>query len=211
MKGVPAAVITIWMPALFFAGLCLLLRGLQPRFWFICIPVIPLLGFMNTLAEIRSKEKQVRIKRWWGSICISESEILEISQSRLEGILRLRIRRFVPPWGVVYFVADWSNIETLRAGIAGRHSTPSDHPRERVSNLISSVLLGISGFVLGRALTEDFHKFSIENRATSILILATSVGFAGLFAFARKRAPTLANLLLFAAMFIVALLFGYRE
>ena len=205
MKGVPVPVITLWMPALFFAGLYLFLNGLPPQYWVIGIPVLALLGFMNTLAEIHSEDKQIRIRRWWGSVCVNKSEIVDISPSVLQGIGRLRVRRFMPPWGIIYFVADWSSVEVAHTSVAVRHAIPAVNPRERVLNLVGSVLLGASGFVLGRMLNDDFHKLSIENPSVSILALTTSAALMVFFALVRKRRGTLANMLLFVAMLIAAL------
>lgn len=168
MRRVPPAVITLWIPALCSAGLFLFLNGLEPQYWVICIAGLPLLGFMNTLAEVRRHGKQIRIRRWWGSISVDESDIVDISRSVLQGIGRLRVRRCVPPWGVVYFVADWSNVEVLHDSVTVRQADPPVNFRSRAADLFAAVLLAASGFVLGRMLIGDFHKFSIARASSSI-------------------------------------------
>jgi hypothetical protein len=205
MKGVPAAVITLWMPALCSTGLFLFLNGLEPQYWVICIAVLPVLGFMNTLAEVRRQGKQIRIRRWWGSISVDESDIVDISRSVLQGIGRLRVRRFMPPWGVIYFVADWSNVEVLHDSITVRQVDPPVDLRSRVADLFAAVLIAASGFALGRMLISDFHKFSIARLSSSILALTISALLAVLFIFSRKRHGTLAAVLLFVATLIAAL------
>src|SRR5690348_9372966 len=113
MRNIPPSVITLWIPIIFAVELFLFLNGPHPQYWFIGVPALTLLGFMNTLAEVHRAGKQVRIQRWWGAIHVDKDEIIEISPSWLEGITRLRVRRFLPPWGVVYFVTDWSSNELL--------------------------------------------------------------------------------------------------
>ena len=206
MKSIPTPVIRLWMPAIFFAGLYLFLRGLSPWYWVICIPVLPLLGFMNTLAEIRREDKQIRIRQWWGSIAVDESEIVEISPSALQGISRLRVRHPMPPWGIIYFVADWSDIGDLHDPDIAIRAEQSVNRRSRVADVASAALLGTSGFVLGRMIAGDFHNLMIAGTRLSVLAMTISIILAALFVFSRKRHGTLANILLFVATLTAALI-----
>src|SRR5579884_2384520 len=205
MKGVPAAVITLWMPVLISAGLFIFLKGLEPQYWLIWIAILPLLVFLNTLAEVQRQDKQIHIRRWWGSMFIDETEVIDISRSALRGVGRLRLRRFMPPWGVVYFVADWSKVEMQQRSVTPRQVPPLFHLRSRVANLFSAVLFAASGFALGRMLITDFHKFLFARPLASIPALTMSALLIMLFVFLQKRNGTLANVLLFIAMLIAAL------
>jgi hypothetical protein len=205
MKAIPASVLTLWMPAFLGIGVSLFLVGQPLEYWSICILIVPLLAYMNTLARIHGCDGKIRITRWWGSIYVSQSEILDISPCMLEGIGRLRLRRFVAPWGSIYFLSDWSNIEIPQSGPRTQAINRADDVRKNVSSLIASVLLGLSGFVLGRVLGNDFHALSTKVSAVAAAALTTSASLAVLFALTRKRAPVLANVLLFCAMLVVAL------
>ncbi len=205
MKTVSSAVLTLWMPVLFLAGLCLFLNGLPLPYWLICVPILPLLAYMNTLAEVHSCDGQICVRRWWGSVYFRESEVLEISPAMLGGIGRLRLRRFTPPWGVIYFVADWSNVATPQTA-AAPSSDESVTPGWHIPDVIASILMGTSGFVLGRALSGDLLKPLIGRGTLSILAAAISLGLAALFAVSRRRRPTLANTLLFLATLLAALI-----
>lgn len=66
MKRIPRTVITLWMPVLFLVELCLFLNGLPWQYSAICILILPLLAYMNTLADIHHSDGRVRIRRWWG-------------------------------------------------------------------------------------------------------------------------------------------------
>jgi hypothetical protein len=205
MKAVPAPVLTLWIPALFVVGLCLFLNGEPPQYWTICVLIVPLLAYMNTLAEIHSSDGQIRIKRWWGSIRVAESEILEVSPSILEGIGRLRLRRFVPPWGIIYFLADLSSIEVPKNHARARRNNRPITPRERMPHLIASVLLAAAGFVFGRMLGRDFHALWIKGFSAATAALTMSASLAVVFGLTRRRTPTVANVLLFLATSIAAL------
>lgn len=206
MKAVPPAVITLWMPALFLLGLCLFLNGLPAQYWTICILIVPLLMYMNTLADIHSSDGQIRIRRWWGSIYVGENDILEMSPSMLEGIRRLRLRRFVPPWGIVYVVADWSSAALPQGAAPSANRKPKSS--NRVPNLFASVLLGTSGFVLGLVLGHDLPALSITGSSARILALLSAGVLAVFFGFTWKRMPTWANMLLFSSTLIAALIWG---
>jgi hypothetical protein len=182
--------------------------GLPPRYWTICILILPLLAYLNTLADIHISGEQIRIRRWWGSIYICENDILEISPSILEGIRRMRVRRFVPPWGIVYFVSDWSSVVLTQVAPRIPAANRGAESLNRVPNLFASVLLGASGFVLGRVLGYDLPGLSITESSARALALLTSGALAVFFAFTRKRMPTWANILLFSSTLIAALIWG---
>ena len=196
MKDVSPAVVTLWMPAFFLLGLYLFLNGMPAQYWSICVPLVPLLVYMNTLAEVHSSGGQLRIRRWWGSMYIAKSEVLDISPSMLQGIRRLHCRRFMPPWGVFYFVADWSALE-----LPSNQSPPT---RERVPDVLASLLMGGSGFVVGKMLSGEFGTLSVKETSANILVLTIAGSLGVLFLLSRRKMPVLANALLYLAGLIVA-------
>jgi hypothetical protein len=204
MKDVPPTVVTLWMPAFFLLGMYLFLNGMRAQYWSICVPLVPLLAYMNTLAEIHSSGGKLRIKRWWGSVYIAKSEVLDISPSMLQGIGRLHFRRFMPPWGVIYFVTDWSTLELPEAPSELLSSKPAVATRERVPDVLASVLMGGSGFVVGKMLSGEFRTLSVEGTLANILALTIAGALGTSFLLTRKKTPTLANVLLYLAALIVA-------
>jgi hypothetical protein len=100
---------TVWMPIILTTILCLFFYGSAPEYWLIALPLLLVVTFMTTLAEIHDEGHTVRVKRWWGSIEVAKQDVAKISPLLLDGIGVLKLRRFVFPWGRIYFVADWSN------------------------------------------------------------------------------------------------------
>jgi hypothetical protein len=98
------------MPAMFGAMLCLFLWGMAPVFWLFALPVFPILVFMVSLAEVHDEGEQIRVKMWWKFTHIPKRDILSTGNSFLDGIGVLRLRRFMFPWGRIYFVHEWSTI-----------------------------------------------------------------------------------------------------
>ena len=178
MKDVSPTVVTLWMPAFFLLGMYLFLNGMPAQYWSICVPLVPLLVYMNTLAEIHSSGGKLRIRRWWGSMYIAKSEVLDISPSMLQGIGRLHCRRFMPPWGVIYFVTDWSTLELPERKESSKPSAPT---RERVPDVLASLLMGGSGFVVGKMLSGEFGTLSVKGTSANILVLTIAGSLGVLF------------------------------
>lgn len=127
---------------------------------------------------------------------IAKSEVLDISPSMLQGIRRLHFRRFMPPWGVIYFVADWSALE-----LRSNQSAPT---RESVPDVLASVLMGGSGFVVGKMLSGEFGTLSVKGTLANILVLTIAGSLGVLFLLSCRKMPALANALLYLAALVVA-------
>lgn len=208
MKNIPPAVITLWMPTMLLVGLCLFLNGQPWQYWAICVLILPLLAHMNTLADVHSSNGKVRIRRWWGTFYVNDNDILEIAPSMLEGIWRMRLRRFVLPWGIVYFVADWSSLGLPQRSARASSLNGRAESTDRLSNLLASILLSVSGIVLGRVIRGDMPALSnaVSSARTISLLAAGTLAMA--FAFTRRRMPTFSNMLLFSSTLIMGFIWG---
>lgn len=205
MKAIPAVVVTLWVPLVFGAGLLLLLAGEPLPYWAICVPLVPLLAYMNTLASIRVHEREIQIQRWFGSKTVPKDQIKEISPSTLEGVCRLRLRHFVAPWGSVYFVSDWSDAIVSRKSAEAEVCSKGGRPPGVLPSWVGSSVLALSGFVLGRVLSNDFRALLTEEYAHGATGIAISAILAMLFVVTRKKTPVLANVMLFCAMTVAAM------
>ena len=109
-------VIRVWMPIGFSAWVCLVFGGAPaPENWLLPLPMLLLTTFMTTLAEIHDEGKTIRVKRWWSSMHLAKPEVARIRPSFLDGISVIELRRFVFPWGRIYYVDAWSTVGTLAA------------------------------------------------------------------------------------------------
>lgn len=105
----PPSVVRVWMPSLMCIGIFLFLQHMAPIYWLGGVPVVALAMFMTTLAAVHDDGRQTYVKRWWAAPRrIPGKDVLGNDESALEGIGRLRLRRFVLPWGRIYFVREWS-------------------------------------------------------------------------------------------------------
>jgi hypothetical protein len=184
------SVLRVCMPAALVAVVCLFLLHLPLLYWLFALLLLPIVVFMVTLAEVRDEGHQVLVKMLWNSARIAKEDILKTSDSLLEGIGVLRLRRYVFPWGGIYFVREWST-----RTIAENRSFWLD--------LLASGALAISGFVAARA--THMRGISFESSHSRILALVTAGGLCLLFLLTRKKQPSFANSALFAAAFILGL------
>ena len=186
----PKSVIRIWLPAVFCAEACLFLSGMSPDYWLLAVPLVPIVVFMLTLAEVHEEGRQVHIERLWGSAQISKEDVLQMGESFLDGIGMIRPKRFVFPFGRIYFVHEWS---TKKA--EGENSSKW--------NLLASAAMAISGFFAARVV--NIHGLAFSAPHARILGLVLAGGLCTLFAATRRRKPAFANCVLFAAAYIVGL------
>ena len=56
------------MPAVLAAVVCLFLLHLPLLYWLFALPLLAVLGFMVTLAEVHDEGHQVLVKMLWSSI-----------------------------------------------------------------------------------------------------------------------------------------------
>ena len=97
------------MPILMCAGMWLFMRDMAPIYWLFALPIIPLAAFMTTLAAVHDDGGPIFVKQWWAAPKrIPRTDVLSNGESVHGGIGKLRLRRFVLPWGGIYFVHEWS-------------------------------------------------------------------------------------------------------
>jgi hypothetical protein len=193
-------VVRVWMPLLFVISMCLFLRGMAPEYWLLAVPVLLVAIFMSTLADVRDDDHRIVIRTIWKSLHISKKDIVKTTPSVLDGIGVLYLRQYVFPWGRVYFVADWSK---LAATELQEESINSDSKLTFWAGaLLVPLAMAISGFLVGVAIRLNIQSFRIEP-ATRMWAFTLAGLLCVVFALARTRKPSFANVVLFAATGIV--------
>jgi hypothetical protein len=180
----PKSVIRVWLPVFFGVGVCLFLSSMSPVYWLLALPLLPVPIFMIALAEVHDEGQQIHVRRLWRTTHIPKVDVLRTSKSFLDGIGVSHLRRFVFPFGPIYFVHEWST-----RGPEKEHSSNWD--------LLASAAMAISGFFGARAIS--IHRLAFEAPHARILALAFAGGLFVLFTVIRKRKSGLANSILFAA------------
>jgi hypothetical protein len=186
----PKSVIRVWLPAFFSAGVCLFLSSMEPVYWLLALPLLPMLIFMVALAEVHDEGRQIYVRRLWNSTRIPKEDMLVTDKSFLDGIGVLHLKRFVFPFGRIYFVYEWSD-----CGPEKENSSKWD--------LLASTAIAISGFFGARAVL--FRGFAFEAPHSRILALAFAAALCVSFAVTRRKRLGLANCMLFAAAYIIGL------
>jgi hypothetical protein len=99
--------IKVWFPLLMGVSI-VLFAGTNWLAWLICTPMIVLLVFMVTLAQVRRNGSGMSVKRffWWKRF--DAAQVQRVGPSFLKGIGFVQLNRFVFPWGRIYFQMDWS-------------------------------------------------------------------------------------------------------
>ena len=189
---------TVWMPMIFLAIVCLFLYGVALKYWLLVLPFLLVLAFMTTLAEIHDGGETVHVQRWWGSIALAKEDVAERTPFFLEGIGVLKLRRFVFPWGRIYFVDDWSDVGEPRAGAEKKQQVV----KPSIFTALASFVLAVSGFLAARAISSNVLDFSIKTPAMRIEALTVAGVLCIIFTTARKRNPSFANVALFMATLI---------
>lgn len=190
--NVPQSVVRIWVPLMFSALTCLFFWNIAPVFWLLGLPIFLIIIFMGTLAEVHDNGRQIIIKTSWSSTSVSKEDVLGTQNSFLEGIGVLRLKQFFFPWGRVYFVHKWST------GSAIKESSP-------IWTILSPIVLAISGFVVARVGNIRVFKISTSTQSFWTVISAGVLFF--LFVVIRNKRAAFANSLLFAAAYLVGLIF----
>jgi hypothetical protein len=194
-------VVRVWLPILLFIGLCSLFQGVAFQYWLLALPMLLVIVFMTTLAEVHYEGSRIQVKILWKSMDLPREEIVSTAQSVLDGIGVLRLRRFVPPWGRIYFVSDWSK---LGVAVASDQSTAEKpKPYRLIFSMLGSIAAAISGFFATLAMRPNSPNFRIETFAMRI-VAVTLVGLLCLiFGIIRYRYPAFANGVLFVAGSII--------
>lgn len=197
-------VVTVWMPTMFILGVYLFFHGMAPEYWLIALPLVLVVFFMTTLAEVHDQGHQIRVKLLWHSMDVPKQEVVGIAQSFVKGVGVLRLRRFVFPWGRIYFVIDWSRIGVVRPGPENERSDAEAKPYHLARAVLDSILMAISGFIAARAM-RVVPNLGLETSTMRIGAFTLAGALCVVFAMARTRSPSFANVLLFVATFIAGL------
>lgn len=193
-------VLTAWMPLMLSGIVLLFLNGLRPVYWLLASPLLVVLIFMITLAEVDRGHEALHVKRWWCSIEVRQRDVAEVAPSFLEGVSVLKLHNLAFPWGRrIYFVPEWSNLAPKEGVVSGTKT------QSFIQSIVESAALAVSGFVAAWALSFKVVDFRIEASAAKVVALSLA-GVLGLaFVTARKKKPTLANVSLYIATFIAGL------
>ncbi len=184
------SVVRVWMPMIFAAVAYLFLHDMQPVFWLLALPLLPVLLFMVALAEVHDEGQQIYVKRLWKSCRILKNDVLGNNNSFIDGIGVLRLGRFVFPWGHIYFVHDWSN-------------RPIAENISPIWEILASFLLAISGFVAAQA--PDIRGLRIETLQARIIAFVLAGVLLFLFVVTRRKRQASANFALFAGTYVIGL------
>ena len=193
------------MPLMFLAMLWLFLHRQSPGYWLVAIPLLLLFGFMNTLADVHDLGNVLRIKRWWNSVDLPKGEITGISPSFIGGIGVLHLRQFAFPWGRIYFVEEWSNLESVDTRSEKAASPEETAAGPRVRDSLASLALAVSGYICARAISNSVREFRIETYFARSAALTIAAALCILFAATRTKKPSFANVVLFVATWISGL------
>ena len=192
---------------LFLVGVYLFFHGASPEYWLLALPFVLIVIFMTTLAEIDDEGPWIHVRRMWHSIEVPREDVTGIAQSLIEGVGVLRLRRFVLPWGRIYFVSDWSKFGVVSAGREGEGTEGETKPHSFAHAVIEALVVAISGFLAGRAIRPHVHGVIVETLALQVGYVIFTLTLCVVFAIARRSRPSLANVVLFIAIFIAAIAF----
>jgi len=101
-------VVTVFMPGLMGFGVCFFLSGHGPAMWVLASPLLLLVLFMATLAEVHELGDRFLVKTSFQTRYVLKEDILSIGNSILEDVGMIRPKRYIFPWGAVYFIREWS-------------------------------------------------------------------------------------------------------
>lgn len=184
------SIIRICLPAALGATACFFLWGLEPVYWLFTLPLIPVFLFMVSLAEVHDHGEQIHVQMLWTSINIEKKDIVRTRESFIEGIGILDVKRFVLPWGRIYFVHEWS-------------TKPIQQQDSVWGGLVGSSALMLSGLVAARA--GGIGRLRLEASHARIPAIIGTVALLLIFALTRKKMPAFANAALFVAAYMAGL------
>jgi len=168
--------------------------------WALVFPVLLLALFMATLAEIRVNGQHVQIKWIWASTEALKRDVREMSPSFLSGISVLKLRRFIWPWGRVYFVTDWSEM-----GVTPEGRDNETRPTPLFRAIVEFVVVACFGLLAGRTTSGEIPDFRVVHSPGRIVAFLLAGILCLLFAVTRTKKPTLANVALWLSTWIVGL------
>jgi len=199
------SVVRVWMPLGLGAWVCLFVRGMPLVYWVLALPMLLTVIFMSTLAEVRDDGHRIMVKTLWNSIDVPKEEVMRTTHSFLDGIGVLQLRRFVFPWGRIYFVTDWSKLGVVDAGPGGENARNEARRFPFVRASLETLVVALSGFLAARAMSSSSRDFRIETSPMRMGAYPLAAVLCVVFLIARKRRPSFANVVLFVATFVVGL------
>ena len=201
-------VVRVWIPTLFILGVCLFFHDTAPEYWLIALPLVVIVTFMTTLAEIQDEGHQVHVKMLWHSIYLPKEQVRSIAPSFVDGVSVLRLRRFMLPWGRIYFVSDWSKFGVMHPRFTEENTGHQSKHYSSVRSMIEWLVAAISGFLAGQTLRSRVHLIRIGSSALQMGALLFAATLFALFLITRRNRPNFANVLLFLFTFVVVIVFG---
>lgn len=198
-------VVRVWMPILFLVGVYLFFHGMAPKYWLLALPLVLIVLFMATLAEIHDQGHRIHVRRLWHSIDVPREDVAGIAQSLLEGVGVLRLRRFVLPWGRIYFVSDWSKFGVVSTGREGEGTEGEAKPHSFTRAVLETLAVAISGLLASRAIQSSVHHLIVETLALRVGCVIFALTLCVVFAVTRRRWPSFGNIVLFLATVIVGI------
>lgn len=192
-------VVRVWLPILFTLGVYLFFRGTPPEYWLMALPLMLIPLFMATLADVQDRGSRLHVKRLLATIDIPREDVAGMAPSFMEGVGVLRLRRFVFPWGSVYFVSDWSKFGVASPPLEGGAARQAGH--SSVGRVLEWLIVASSGFLASRALSSTGHLVRAETSAMRAAILTLALVLFVFFAVTRRSRPAFANIVLFMATF----------
>lgn len=202
----PPFVVTVFMPMLCAIGVCLLCYGAPPVISLISLPLLVVIAFFATLAEVQDRGQTIRIKRWWYSKDVAKADIAKIRPSLFDGVDILQLRHPVRPWGRVFFVPSWSDAS---GGPVEEEKTKANDQRSLLDLSMRAVaeflLVAASGFLAGRAYSSGVFGFHVLVSSVRFEALAFAGMLLVVFAVARAKRLNVANVVLFVATFVIGL------
>lgn len=187
---------------MFILGVYLFFRDTTPEYWLTALPLLLIAVFMSTLAEIKDQGHRVHVKRVWRSIEVPKEDVAGFAPSLLEGVGVMRLRRFVFPWGRIYYVTDWSKFGVVSSAAEKGSTGVAVKPHSSAHAVLESLVVASSGFLAARALRAGVHDSRLETFAMRIGAMTLAGALFVVFAVARTRGPSFANIVLFVATFI---------
>lgn len=199
-------VVRAWMPMMLLLGVYLFFHDVAPEYWPVALPLVLIVIFMSTLAEIHDEGHRMQVKTLWHSTEIPKEDVASVAQSLVEGVGVLRLRRFVLPWGRIYFVSDWSKFGVVNPKDEEEKGSDAEPKLDSWARAtLESLIVAISGFLAARAMRIGVHDFRLETSAMRIGTFTLAGVLCVVFAIARKRRPSFANVVLFLATFVIGL------
>jgi len=98
-------VVKLWLPLILLIGMGAMLRGTHHAL-VLALPVVLWASFNLSAAQVRVDDQHLRYRRFLRWKRIPYEEIRECKVAWAPSMGCIKLRRFVPPWGKIYFVLE---------------------------------------------------------------------------------------------------------